>query len=427
MQMSDGSSSFGRTVRVAVIGVASASVLAACGSSGTSSSASAGPSAMSSSSSKVASGTPYVMHVILPETGQGSFLGVDQGKALKALVPLTNSQGGIDGHPLQMSIQDNVSSPATAVSLATPLVSSHVPLILNGSQVPTDAAVDALATPNGPFIYDLSPGVHPKSGSMVFSAGLSTTVMAQTYLTYLKSKGITKLAEINSTDGSGVDGWNQLKATLAKPQFSAFHLLAHETFDPTAVSVTSQLSVIKAQNPQALIIWTIGTPLGTVLQGMSSLGMENIPTVTSDGNASYAELTHFSSILPQTFYFPVGPLYLPPSDISNAAVRSQVQTFDKVVASSGGHPGNAWGLSWDAGQLLIRAVKKLGINATATQILNYMQNLHNVPGVFGLYNTSASDHRGLGVSNETMTEWNGSSFTPVSGPAGAPLTGGSAG
>lgn len=59
--------------------------------------------------------------------------------------------------------------------------------MLNGSQVPTDSAVDALATTNGPFIYDLSPGVHPKSGSMVFLAGLSTTVMAQTYLTYLKS------------------------------------------------------------------------------------------------------------------------------------------------------------------------------------------------------------------------------------------------
>ena len=367
------------------------------------------------------------MHTILPETGPGSFLGVDQGKALKALASLTNSQGGIDGHPLQIDIQDNQSSPATAVSFATTLVSSGVPLILNGSQVPTDAAVDALATAKGPFIYDLSPGDHPKSGSMIFSAGLSTTVMAQTYLTYFKSKGITKIAEINSTDGSGVDGYNQLKAALAKPQFSSFQLLTHQTFDPAAVSVTSQLSVIKASNPQALIIWSIGTPLGTVLQGMSSLGMGNIPTVTSDGNASYSELTHFASIVPKTFYFPVGPLYLPPSDIANAAVRAKVKTFDTVVASAGGHPGNAWGLSWDAGQLLIGAIKKLGIHATPTQILNYMQNLHDVAGVFGLYNTSVSDHRGLAVSNETLTQWNGSSFTPVSGPAGVPLAAGSAG
>lgn len=411
---------------IASLCLVSATILAACGSSG-SASTNVGSNAPTSLAKTTASGTPYVVHVILSETGPGSFLGIREAKALNALVPITNKQGGIDGHPLQIIIQNNQSSPATSVSLASSLISSHVPLMLNGSQVPTDSAVDALATTKGPFIYDLSPGVHPKPGSMVFSAGLSTTVMAQTYLTYLKSKGITQVAEINSTDGSGVDGWNQLKAAVAEPQFSSFHILSHETFAPTAVSVSSQLSVIKAKHPQALIIWTVGTPLGTVLQGMSSLGMENIPTITSDGNADYAELTHFASVLPKTFYFPVGPLYLPPSDIPNTAVRAQVQTFDKVVASKGGHPGNTWGLAWDPARLLISAIRKLGVKATATQILNYMQNLHNVAGIFGLYNTSVNDHRGLEVANETMTKWNGTSFKPVSGPAGVPLTGKSAG
>ena len=47
----------------------------------------------------------------------------------------------------------------------------------------------------------------------------------------------------------------------------------HEQFDPTAVSVTTQLSKIKATNPQAVLVWTTGTPLGTVLSGMQQLGM----------------------------------------------------------------------------------------------------------------------------------------------------------
>ncbi len=258
---------------------------------------------------------------------------------------------------------------------------------------------------------------------MVFSAGISTTFDAQSYLTFLKSKGITKIAAITSTDGSGVDGFNQLKTTLAEPQFSSFQLLTHQTFDPTAVSVTSQMSVIKAANPQALIIWTTGTPLGVVLQAMSSLGMENIPTVTTDGNAAYSELTHFGSILPKTLYFPTGALYRPPSDITNAAVKAKVQTFDTGVQAAGGHPGDAWGLSWDPAQLLIGAIEKLGVNATAPQILSYMENLKGVAGVFGIYNTSNSDHRGLSTQDVYMTVWNGNSFTPVSGPGGSPLAG----
>ncbi len=412
--------------RIALLGVASAAVLAACGSSSSSSTTTTAASA-SSSASGGASGTPYVMHAIVSQTGAASFLGSREAKALQGLAALVNKQGGIDGHPLQIDIQDNQSTPSTAVSYATSLVSANTPLILNGSVVAVDAAVDSLATSNGPFVYDLSPGTHPKPGSMVFSAGISTKFDAQAYLTYLKAKGLTRIAAITSTDGSGVDGFNQLQTALKDPQFSSFKLLTHQTFDPTAVSVTTQLSVIKAQNPQALIIWTTGTPLGTVLQGMSSLGMENIPTVTTDGNAAYSELTHFASILPKTLYFPTGMLYLPPSDIQNAAVKAKVQAFDTVVQAAGGHPGDAWGLSWDPAELLIGAIQKLGIHATASQILNYMQNLHNVAGVFGIYNTSTSNHRGLSVQDVTVTKWNGSSFTPVSALGGAPLSSSSAG
>ncbi len=407
--------------RIVVLGVASAAVLAACGSSSSSSNAASASS--TSSASGAASGTPYVIHAIISQTGAASFLGSREAKSLQALVALTNKQGGIDGHPLQVDIQDNQSTPQTAVSYATPLVSANVPLIFNGSVVAVDASVDALATSSGPFIYDLSPGTHPKAGSMVFSAGISTKFDAQSYLTFLKAKGLTNIAAITSTDGSGVDGFKQLQATLAKPEFSSFKLLTHQTFDPTAVSVSAQLSVIKAAKPQALIIWTTGTPLGTVLNGMSSLGMQNIPTVTTDGNAAYAELTHFGSILPKTLYFPTGSLYLPPADIANAAVKAKVQAFDTAVAAAGGHPGDAWGLSWDPAQLVIGALQKLGIKATAPQILNYMQNLHNVAGVFGVYNTSTSDHRGLSTQDVYMTVWNGSSFTPVSGPGGTPLSG----
>lgn len=408
--------------RIVALGVVAATVLAACGSSSSASSASTTSSASSSSSK-----TPYVIHAIVSQTGLASFLGSREAKSLDALAKNVNASGGIKGHPLQIDIQDNQSSPSTAVNYATKLVSANVPFILNGSVVAVDAAVDALATPSGPFIYDLSPGTHPKPGSMVFSAGISTKFDAQSYLTFLKSKGLTNIAAITSTDGSGVDGWHQLKAALAKPEFSSFHLLTHQTFNPSAVSVTTQLSVIKSKNPQALIIWTTGSPLGTVVHGMSSLGMENIPTVTTDGNADYTELTHFASVLPKTLYFPTAALYLPPSDITNPAVKAKVVAFDKAVKAAGGHPGDAWGLSWDPAELLIGAIQHLGVKATAPQILKYMESLKNVPGLYGVYNFSTSNHRGLSTSDVYMTVWNGSSFTPVSGPGGTPASSSSAG
>lgn len=97
-----------------------------------------------------------MFHAAVGETGGASALGSREAKALKALAASVNAPGGIDGHPIQVDVVDNQSNPATAVQLASPWVSQGVPFILNGSIVGTDKAVDALATSNGPFIYELS-------------------------------------------------------------------------------------------------------------------------------------------------------------------------------------------------------------------------------------------------------------------------------
>lgn len=410
-----------RSVLAAAVAASVLFTAASCSSSAKPSGTSNTSAVTTSGGPAAPSGSPVVFHAIVSETGTAAFLGSREAKALRALAQSVNASGGIDGHPMQVDIVDNQSNPATAVQLASPLVAQNVPFLLNGSIVAVDKAVDALATSKGPFIYDLSPGTHPTPGSMIFSAGISTASDAQAYLTYLKAKGLTKVAIINSTDGSGVDGYAQFSKVIASAGFSSMHVVDHETFDPAAVDVTTQMAKIKAANPQALIIWTTGTPLGVVLKAMSSLGMDNIPTVTTDGNAAYAELTKFASLLPSHFYFPTGPLYVPPSQLSGP-VKKTVTQFDQAVQNAGGHGGDPWGLSYDPGLLLVGALKALGINATATQILHYMENLHNVPGIYGTYNTSVSNHRGVGVNSIYMSTWNGTAFQPVSGPAGNPTS-----
>lgn len=413
--------------KAATLGVVAATLLAACGSSSTASSSSTtaakSSSSNSSSSSSSASKSPVTFHVLLSETGAGAFLGSRGATSLKAQAAYINSQGGINGHPIKLDLADNQSSPSTNVSLATSWISQGVHFIMNGSLVGVDSAVDALATPNGPFIYDLSPGVHPKAGSMIFSSDISTKSLITADLTWFKSKGYTKIAALTSTDGSGVDGLNQLKTVLAEPQFSSFKLLTSQTFNPSAVSVSTQLSVIKAANPQALVVWTTGAPFGTVVKGMSALGMSNLPTTTTAGNDPYAELHTLSKYLPKNLYIACGPQNIPLSQLPAGPVKTQDSIFHKVITAAGGHPSDAYGLTWDPMQLIVGALQKLGVNASAKQILNYMENLHNVAGIDGVYNTSVSNHRGLATKDLYVATWNGSELTAVSGPGGAPKAG----
>lgn len=394
--------------------------LAACSStSGSSSSTTGSKNAASSTKS------PVVFHVILSETGGASFLGQTEKKSLSVFEKYINETGGIQGHPIQMDIVDNQTNPQVAVSLATPWMSGSIPFILNGSIGETDKAVDALSTTSGPFVYDLSPVEHPPANSMIFSSGFSLLSEIQADLTFFKDHGWKNIAALTSTDSSGQAGYAALTQALGEPQFSSLHLITHQVFGDTDVSVTSQLSVIKADHPQAMITWTTGTPLGTVLKGMSDLNMESLPTTADSGNGSFSEMESFGSIVPKDLYIAAGALTIPAAQLPQGAVRTQVAALQEAVHKAGLHPqgialGLGWANAWDPAYLVTKALRKIGPEANAHQILSYLEHLHGVAGTIGIYNTSPTNHRGLTTQDVYELSWNGKTFVAVSTAGGSP-------
>ena len=392
------------------IAAASVVTLAACASSGGSSGGSVG-----------SGGSTYTIHAIISETGSAAFLGVEQKAALQALAKHVNATGGIDGKKLAFAVSDNQSTAATSVSLASPLLSQS-PVLMVGSVTTTDKPVDQLANSGGPVIYDLSPGDHPKLGGYVYSTSNSTVNQTKAFVNFAQSKGWTRVAAITSTDSSGQDGWaNIQKATAGSP----VKIVSHQTFDPTDVSVTTQLSKIKASNPQALFIWTTGTPLTTVLKGMQTLGLSSLPTMTTNGNASLKELSSLSGDLPSQLYFPGAPFMVGPSHLTGQT-KAQVQAFDSAIKASGqAAPDEGDALAWDPGLILVSALRKLGTGATAKQIQSYISGLTSYPGIDGTYNFKASqpDNRGLTIKDVYVAQWDKASqnWTAASGPAGEAL------
>jgi branched-chain amino acid transport system substrate-binding protein len=410
------SSSDSRQIRRILAGVAAGALasgaLAAC-----SSSSSGGPAG-------AGGGSTYTIHAILSVTGRNSFLGVDEKSSLEGLQKLVNSTGGINGHPVNFDIADNQSTAATSVSLASPLL-SQVPVLLVGSATATDRPVDELETGNGPVIYDLSPGDHPAVGSSVYSASNSTTNQTLAFINFAKTKGWSHVAAITSTDSSGQDGWDNISKAAAATN-GAVSITNHQTFDPTAVSVTTQLAKVKASNPQAVFIWTTGTPLTTVLAGMQQLGMSNIPVMTSNGNESYKQMQSLGSALPDQLYFPSSQFRLSPGTLTGQA-KTLVDQFNATM-KAGGQPvpdeGNA--LVWDPALLVISALRKLGVDATAQQIHQYISSLTNYVGITGAYDFASkaqADNRGLTIKSVYVTEWSKSKqdWVQVSGPSGAAL------
>lgn len=401
-----------RVSRKFSVGALCAFLLAACGT------ASASPS--KSASSNTVDKAPYVFHADLSETGQLAFLGSRQAKALQGLASYVNAQGGIQGHKIVLDIKDNQSNTVTGVSIATSWEAKKVPFIFSGSYSAVTRAVNATASSNGPVIYDLSPVDTARPNSYVFISGISYKLDLEAILNMLHSKGLNRIAFLNSTDASGASGWPILQSLLKEPSYSGFQVVSHQAYLPNAASATTQLAVIKSSNPQALIIWTTGTPLGTALQAQAALNMGNVPDFTSAGNAVGGEMLHFKKVLPSNIYFPTGALYLKPSELPST-LASTVARFQSIVAKAGGHPNDGWGLAYVPAMMLISALKHLGINATAAQIKNYFQHLTKFPTIYGVYNLSSNNHNGVNLNGVYMTRWDGSGFAKASGPSGLPL------
>ena len=410
----------GWPVRLTALSAAALTAAAVAGCS-SSSAGTSDPAAGSSSSGGSASGSAYTIHAIVGETGSASFLGTEEAAAFNALAKHVNATGGIDGHPLAFAISDNQSTASTSVSLASPLV-GQAPVLLVGSITSTDKPVDDLVTSGGPVVYDLSPGDHPALGSYVYSSSNSTINQTQAFINFAESKGWKKVAVINSTDSSGQDGWTNIQRAVAGSN-GAVTVTDHEAFDPTAVSVTTQLSKIKATNPQAVLVWTTGTPLGTVLSGMQQLGMSSLPTMTTNGNASYSEMQKLAGELPGQLYFPGAPFMVGPQDLTGQT-KTEVQAFDSAMQAAGQKvPDEGDALAWDPGLILVSALRKLGTNATASQIHQYIESLTSFAGINGTYNftdKSISDNRGLTITSVYIAQWDKSQgeWTAASGPAG---------
>lgn len=416
---SRGSRRSGRRTWRVLAGVAAGALatgaLAAC-----SSSSSAGTPAAGGGSN----GSAYTIHAILSVTGRNSFLGVDEKASLMELQKVVNASGGIQGHPVSFDIADNQSTAATSVSLASPLL-SQVPVLIVGSATATDRPVDELETGSGPVIYDLSPGDHPAVGSSVYSASNSTTNQTLAFVNFAKAKGWTHVAAITSTDSSGQDGWDNISKAAAATD-GAVSIVNHQTFDPTAVSVTTQLAKIKAANPQAVFIWTTGTPLTTVLSGMQQLGMSSLPVMTSNGNESFKQMQGLGSALPGQLYFPSSQFRLSPGTLNGQAktVVDQFNTSMKAAGQAVPDEGNA--LAWDPALLIINALKKYGVGATAQQIQQYISSQTAYQGIAGTYDFASkaqADNRGLTIKSVYVTEWSKAKqdWVQASGPSGAAL------
>ncbi|HLZ48837.1 MAG TPA: ABC transporter substrate-binding protein [Candidatus Limnocylindria bacterium] len=400
-------------IRAIGIGFAALLVATSCASpAATPSSAPASTPAATTAPAATAA-APYEIHVILPLTGGAAFLGKPEQQALDALQGVVNKGGGISGRPVKFTYYDDASTAATDVQLVNQIIAKNVPVILGPSLVGScNAAVPVVA--KGPVLYCFSPGIHPDKDSYAFTSSVSTVDLNRALFKYFKAKGLTKIATITSTDATGQDADSAIKTGVSEA--TGVTLVAQEHFNTSDVSVSAQIARIKASGAQALVGWSTGTPIATVLRAAAQAGLD-IPIATTDGNMTYAQMEQYAAFLPKELLIPA-PEWPAAATLPAGPVKDALKVYGDALAAANVKPDIGTSLAWDPALIVIEMLKKLGPQATATQLRDAINGLKGFSGVNGTYDFTAEPQRGLNSSQALVTHWDATTkaWVPVSAP-----------
>ena len=382
----------------------------------------ASASFFSSGAPAFAADEEFPIHVIVSLTGLASFIGNQDKVTLGLGEKLINESGGIQGRPVKFIFYDDQSSPQNAVQILNQIVATKPSIFLGPNLSATCNAVAPLLA-NGPTDYCLSPAIAPEKGSYVFSTLPSTKDAISAQVRFFRMKGLKRLALLSSTDATGQDNERATDEALKLAENADIKIVERAHFNPSDVSVVAQLERIKAAQPQAIMAWTAGTPLATVLKAIVQVGLD-IPVAVNDANMIYAQMEQYKSFLPKVLYI-ASPEWLPHASVLqlDPKVDAAQQKFFDTFKAAGLKPDVAQVSSWDPMLIVVDALRGVGPNATAVQIRDYIAHLKGYAGINGLYDFEKDPQRGLSEENVVVTRWSAEAGTwqVVSKQRGIPL------
>ena len=353
---------------------------------------------------------PYKVGAVFAITGPAAWLGEPERNTVKMIQEQVNAQGGINGHPLEIIIEDTVGEEAKAVMAVQKLINRDSVLAIVGptrsgttmavipivekAQVPlvSCAAAEAIVNPVRKWVFK-TPQKDSDAAIRIYEK--------------MKEMNISKVAIITATEGFGMEGRKQL--TLLAPKYG-ITIVADETYGPKDTDMTAQLTKIKGTDAQAIVNWSIVPGQATIIKNRKQLGM-TIPLFQSHGfgNIKYAKAAGDAA---DGVLFPAGRLLVVdslPADHPQRALlekykKDYEEKFKTDVSTFGGH-------AYDALTLVIAALRAVGPDRA--KIRDYIENTKNFVGTGGIFNYSAEDHTGLTKDAFEMITIKGGKFLPA--------------
>ena len=336
---------------------------------------------------------PYKIGAVLDISGNSSSLGVPERDTLLMMVEKLNANGGVKGHPVELTIMDNKSDETESVLAVKTLIEKDALAILGASSSGTSMAmIKTVQSEKVPMISMAAASsiVEPTSERQwVYKTAQSDIVMISKIISYLKKNNLNNVAFLYMNNSFGDNGKKALSAAVKD---SGINIVAEEKFDANDKDMTPQLTKVKASGAQVAIVWAIPPSASILTKNFKDLGL-SIPLIHSHGvgNQKFIELAQGAA---DGALLPIGKLtvaqQIPDNDPQKKVLESYMADYSKKYNAE---PNAFGGYAYDAFNLLVHALEQAGPDRVA--IREQLEKTQGFVGISGVFNMTPQDHNGL--------------------------------
>ncbi|HZO95427.1 MAG TPA: ABC transporter substrate-binding protein [Candidatus Baltobacteraceae bacterium] len=361
-----------------------------------------------------AAAEPYTIGAVLSESGPGSTLGRPEADSMELAVDEINRAGGVDGHPLKLTILDDQSDATTAVNDMRQLLDQHPIAVFGTPLTPTSLAIVPLAqraeVPLVSYASSISVVTPQPDKKWIFKIPINDTEVARAMQAFMKKRNETKVSFIYRDDDYGKTGLAHFEDV---GKSSGFDVVSSDAIAPAASDATTQLTHARGAHPQALICWTTLPSANVIVKGYRELGL-TVPLYYSDGAATGVFPKQAGPALDGAYIATLKVNVvdqLAANDPQKKLLDAYVSAFDK------GYPKDApasifgtWG--YDGVGFLRAALGEVKGPVTPASLRDAMERT-TFTGVSGTFHFTPAQHYGLSEGAVVMSQIQNGKFSLV--------------
>lgn len=338
-----GRSQWGRSLGLRVAGTVIALALGACG--GT-----------ASPTNSTATGKPILVGVLDDTSGAAAPYSSLTDRGVKTAVNYINNNGGINGRPIKLTFESDGNVPANSPALVQKMIQGGATYIITTSGSASSLAIKktVLAAQIPAFAatnQNTGIGAPPDNDYMFMQSNTSTDI--GTIYAAAWAKAGYKNIGVMSDDSATTVSSEKIYFPLFKA--AGFNVVATETASNDATDVTAQISRIKAKNPDATIMISLGGQLEVLVQNTFATQMKSTPrfSLASIGN----QPSNWALAQPNGLD---GLVYAAQVDPTNPRAKTLMDLMTKTYGKDFTFLTAYEAQAWDAVQIMKLAMEKGG-------------------------------------------------------------------